>query len=69
MAYVRKTKDEYIVQGNYGYGHGFEDECAEETRKEAKERLKEYRENGNGSYRIVKRRVKIKANENKGAIT
>ena len=27
MAYVRKTKDEYIIQGNYGYGQGFEDEC------------------------------------------
>ena len=41
MAYKRKTKDDYVVQGNYGYGHGFEDECTEETRKEAKARLRE----------------------------
>ena len=64
MAYVRKTKDEYIVQGNYGYGHGFEDECSEETRKEALERLKEYRDNAPGIYRLIVRRVKIEANEN-----
>ena len=66
MAYVRKTKDEYIVQGNYYYGDGFEDECTEETRKEAKERLREYRANGSGVYRMIKRRIKIEANENKG---
>ena len=67
MAYKRKTKDEFIVQGNYGYGHGFEDECTEETRKEAKERLREYRENAPGVYRLVVRRVKIEANETKVA--
>lgn len=59
MTYTRKTKDEYIVQGNYGYGQGFEDECTEETRKEAKERLKEYRENAPGVYRLIVRRVKL----------
>ena len=64
MAYTRKTKDEYIIQGNYGYGHGFEDECTEETRKGALQALREYRENGSGDYRMIKRRVKIEANEN-----
>lgn len=48
---------EYVLQGNYGYGHGWEDLCAEETRKEARERLKEYRENEGGNYRIVRRAV------------
>lgn len=49
---------EYVLQGNYGYGHGWEDLCAEETRKEVRERLREYRENECGNYRIVRRAVK-----------
>lgn len=61
--YKRKTKDEYEVQGNYGYGHGWEMVTCEETRKGAKERLKEYRDNDPGNpYRLVHKRVKIEAN-------
>lgn len=56
MPYKRKTKDVYHVQGNYGYGHGFETECTEYIWKDAKQRLKEYRENGPGVYRLIKRR-------------
>ena len=37
------------------YGHGWEVLCSEETRKEARQRLKEYRENEGGKYRIVRR--------------
>lgn len=50
------------LQGNYGYGW----ECltAEEIFQEIKERLKEYRENEGGNYRI--RRVK---NEEISSIT
>jgi hypothetical protein len=60
MAYKRKTEDEYIVQGNYNCGYGWEDVTAESTRKEAKERLKEYRENEpQYPHRLIKRRVKI----------
>ena len=33
-------------------------ECSEYTYKEAKQRLKEYRENGGGCYRLEKRREK-----------
>ena len=44
MAYTRKTKDEYIIQGYYG--QGWEDVTAEDTRTEAKTRLKEYRKMG-----------------------
>jgi len=61
MTYTRKTYDEYEIQGNYGYG--WEMETAEETYKEAKEQLKCYRENGPGSYRIVKKRIKKETNK------
>lgn len=58
MAYVRKTEDEYEIQGNYGFG--FELVTTETTWKKAKESIKEYRENEPGtSFKIVKKRVKI----------
>ncbi len=57
--YIRKTKTVYRIQGNYGYGHGWETECEEDTRKEALARLKEYRENGPGSYRLRVGREKL----------
>jgi predicted SprT family Zn-dependent metalloprotease len=56
MAYVRKTIDRWDIMSNYGYG--WECECSEYTRKEAEQRLKEYRENGNGCYRLEKHREK-----------
>ena len=57
----RVLKDEFVMQANYGYGHGWEDECSEESRKEINQRLKESRENaGNvGSYRVIVRRVPV----------
>jgi hypothetical protein len=55
--YVRKTADEYQIQGNYGYG--WETETTEETLKDAKAQLKCYRENVNYPVRIKKVRVKI----------
>ena len=51
------TKREWILQGDYGYGHGWEDLCAEESRTEINQRLREYRENEGGTYRVVTRRV------------
>lgn len=60
MAYVRKTKDEYYLLCNYGYGDGWEVVLTEETLKEAKERKKEYVENmPQYPYKIVKKRVKL----------
>jgi hypothetical protein len=48
---------EYVIQGDYGYGHGWEDLCAEETREEANARLREYNENEpQHPRRMVKRR-------------
>jgi len=47
----------FVVQGNYGYGHGWEDVTAEGTRKEALARLREYRANENAPFRLITRRV------------
>ena len=47
----------HVLQGNYGYGHGWEDLCASESRKEVRVDLKAYQENEGGCYRIIKRRV------------
>lgn len=61
MAYVRKTRDRWDIETNYGYG--WEVECSEYTRAEAKAQLKCYRENvdayGTGISRLVKRRERI----------
>lgn len=57
MGYERKTVDFYVVQGNYGFGHGFEDVYASEDYKDARERLKEYRQNEpNAIHKLVVKR-------------
>jgi hypothetical protein len=59
---VPKTQVIHVVQGNYGYGHGWEDVTAEDTRKEALVRLREYRENEVGvPFRLIRRRERISA--------
>lgn len=58
MPYTRKTRDEYDIEGLYGYG--WEVLCCEATPKEARQTRKEYRENEPTTpLRIVHRRVKI----------
>ena len=58
MAEQRKTLDEYSIQGFYS--HGWEDVTLEDSWKEARKRLTEYRENERGTaFRCVKRRVRI----------
>jgi len=52
------TNKYWVLQGNYG--HGWEDLTAEDTRLEILARLREYRENEGGAYRIFVRREKIK---------
>ena len=59
--YIRKTVDRWDIMTNYGYG--WECECSEYTLKEAKHRLKEYRENITGSVRLEKHRERIENNE------
>ena len=55
--YVRKTEDEYEIQGNNGYG--WECETVEETLRAAREQARCYRDNVNYPIRIVKKRVPI----------
>ncbi len=59
-SYERKTRDEYDILGDYGYGHGPEVLTTEDTLREASHRLKEYRDNDRlvANLRIRKRRVK-----------
>lgn len=54
----RATVPEYVVQSNYAHGHGWEDVAPEDSMREAKKRLKEYRANApEFSYRLITRRV------------
>ena len=50
----------YVLQGNYGYGHGWEDLSAADNSfkgwKEIKADKKCYVENEGGNYRIIERR-------------
>lgn len=57
--YKRKTKDEWHIKTNYGYG--WETECIEETFKDARLRFKEYLNNAQGlrDIKIVLRRSRL----------
>lgn len=57
--YIRTTIDRWDIVANYGYG--WEVENSEYTREDAKRSYKEYRENGNGCYRLEKHREKKEA--------
>ena len=54
MCKMNKYNYIFVLQGNYG--QGYEDLTAEESFKAIRDRLKEYRENEGGSYRIINRR-------------
>jgi hypothetical protein len=47
----------YIVQGNYGYGGGWEDLTQSTSYKEARTDLRAYNENEGAPHRLVTRRV------------
>lgn len=59
--YQRKTRDRWDIETNYGYG--WEAECSEYTRSDAKRTYKEYVENlqayGKALVRLTKRREPI----------
>lgn len=57
MTYQRKTRDEFELQGNYG--QGWECLTCEGSYPAIRQRLREYRENEGGAYRIKSRRVRI----------
>lgn len=53
----RYTYNNFYVQGNYGYGHGWEDLCGEDSRIKGYKRLREYRKNELGvPFRLIQRR-------------
>lgn len=58
---IGKTKEVFVVQEYTGYGNGWEDVCeypdnSSESWKEAKQDVKDYKDNGY-SARIIRRRV------------
>ena len=60
MAYIRKTRDEWEVQGYYGSEYGWETVTAADTLTEARDYLRDHRENEKGvSFRLKKKRVKL----------
>jgi hypothetical protein len=62
MSYKRKTRDVYDIQGDYGYGHGWETVTAEETYRDARVQLRGYRDNEPGvPFRIKITRERIPA--------
>lgn len=54
--YIRKTRDRFDIETNYGYG--WEIETSEYDLQAAKQRYKEYTENTSAKVRIIKRREK-----------
>lgn len=62
MKYVRKTKDQWDIETNWGYGweieSSYDADDYDDPYKSAKEDAKEYRIAG-ARTRIIKRRVKI----------
>ena len=56
---MKTNKFEYlwIVQGYYGSQYGYEDLTASENLKDAKQTLKEYRNNESYLFRLIQRRV------------
>lgn len=56
--YQRKTRDEYQLMSKYP-DTPWECECAADNRKEARQLLKDYRENGGGQYYIKWVRVPL----------
>ena len=58
--YQRKTTDEIVIQGNYGYG--WDDLTTEASMPEARKTLRVYQKNEqNAAHRIITRRVKKEA--------
>jgi len=60
MAYQRKTRDVFIVEGYFSDEYKWEEVTAEDTKKEIRARLKEYRANDpQHDYRWRVKRVRI----------
>lgn len=59
MKYKRKTKDEFILLGDYGYG--WEEILSEDNFKDIKLRLKEYKLNDfhAKAFKVQKKRIRL----------
>lgn len=53
----RVNKYEYVWKIWTNYGHGWQDECWEDSHQAAKQTVREYRENTNCAIRVTKARV------------
>lgn len=53
----KKYSTEYVVQQNYGYGHGWEDAHYESELKKARERKRDYMRETPYPTRLITRRV------------
>ena len=62
MAYKRKTYDQYQVHGYYSEQYGYEEVTCAENFREARDLLRDYRENEPGvPFKIVTKRVPIES--------
>ena len=59
MAYKRKTRDEYCIIGNCGYG--WDVECWCNDLPDARRTLRDYQNNVNYPVKIQKKRVRIES--------
>lgn len=58
MAYVRKTRDQWMLLANYG--QGWEEETWEDSRQAAKAQLRCYRENApQYQYKTACKRIRL----------
>ena len=47
----------FVIQSDFGYGHGWEDECVEDTWRDCRDNLRLYRENSPYPVRYIQRRI------------
>lgn len=59
MSYKRKTRDEYCIIGNCGYG--WDVECYCDDLPDARRTLRDYQNNVNYPVKIQKKRVRIES--------
>lgn len=58
MAYVRKTRDEWQLWANFGYGWDYV--LSEENKRDIILQVREYRKNTTAALRVRKIRVRVK---------
>jgi len=61
--YKRKTRTEYQIQCDYGYGHGYEEVFTTDSYADARKIRRDYERNDLSAFavRIIQKRVRIDA--------